>query len=258
MKPVLDTAKHSWGAESDTKKAAFIAKMVEQKIIPKYSGCGNFMDFYHYLTNEKAFNTSGNYYRYLNTFGAITQEMGVIAGKKIVETGGASPISTFLARENDCYSTDSDLRIGIDVETSFADIVISLEVAEHIKDQPENNFNDIVLFNGSGIRCFANETHRIIKPGGSLLLTTPNCCSYRAIQNAINHEAPYIFRQHVREYNKSELVDVFKKFNVKNHLTQFNFFMLGNQSLDFDKLFNEQNWSIEDRGDDHFFHFQKQ
>lgn len=257
MKAVAEIEKPVWGAVSNTEKMEYIAALTEKKILPEYSKCADFMEFFNYLSSQKAFCESSHYYRYLNTFGAIAKEMGEISGKKIIETGGASPILSFLARKNDCFVTESDLRTEIDVETNFADISLSFEVAEHIKDQAAGDFSDVVLFNESGIRSFALELHRATKIGGSLFLTTPNCCSYRAIENAVNHEAPYIFRPHVREYSKAELARIFDSFGIKNYLTQFNFFMLDNQSKFYDKLFEKQGWSTEDRGDDHFFHFTK-
>jgi SAM-dependent methyltransferase len=79
------------------------------------------------------------------------------------------------------------------------DGAILMEVLEHFKVDP----------------MFAlSELNRILKPGGFLLLTTPNLASWVSLHNLINHETPYIYglfeRQpnpdrHNREYTVHEV-----------------------------------------------------
>jgi SAM-dependent methyltransferase len=246
-----------WGVNNDTKKVKFISNLVQKHLIPKYSNNEEWCDFFNYLSGRHAFASSNHFFRYLNTFGMIVMQLGKITGKTIVETGGASPITSYLARNNRCFATESDLRICLDVDSDFADIVISLEVVEHIKDVPENDFSEIVLFQETGVRSFASEIYRITKPGRSVLLTTPNAASYKAIANAVEHKAPYVFRRHVREYTKDELLGVFCQLDLQHYSTMFNFFMMGDSSKMWDDLFSSIGWPVKDRGDDHFFHFTK-
>ena len=118
------------------------------------------------------------------------------------------------------------MRSTFDVGTDFADLVISLEVIEHLKDQPETEFSDVVLFNESGIRSYASEVQRIGKAGADIILTTPNPCSYKAIANAVGHSPAYVFRQHVREYSKTELLRIFDRLTPVHYQSLFNFFMM--------------------------------
>jgi len=96
----------------------------------------------------------------------------------------------------------------------------------------------------------------VVKPDGDVIFTTPNISSYRSIQNAIEHKAPYVFRPHPREYTKDELLNIFHELD-HNHETMYNFFMLGGITKEWDKIFSKNGWSIDDRGDDHFFYFTK-
>ncbi|RLA39126.1 MAG: hypothetical protein DRR42_27685 [Gammaproteobacteria bacterium] len=246
-----------WGIINDTKKTKFISSLVQKHLIPKYSDNEEWCNFFDYLSHSHHFVSSQHFFRYLNTFGMIVMRLGEITDKTIVETGGASPITSYLANNNRCFATESDLRVSLDVDSNFADIVLSLEVAEHIKDAPEKNFSDIVLFRETGIRSFASEIHRITKSAGTVLLTTPNACSFKSIANAVEHKAPYVFRPHVREYTKDELLDFFCQLALQHHSTMFNFFLMGDSSKTWSNLFSAIGWSIKDRGDDHFFHFTK-
>ncbi|MDO6746394.1 class I SAM-dependent methyltransferase [Gilvimarinus sp. 1_MG-2023] len=243
--------------QCDEQKLAHITHLVKKDLTPTYKEFPQWVEFFDFLSSNQVFLTSDHYYRYLNTFGALLQELGEIKNKIIVETGCASPISLYLGRYNECYSTESDLRINLDIESEFADIVISLEVLEHIKDQPEKDIYDLELFHESGAKRYAQEIHRIIKKDGLLVLTTPNPCSYQAISNTLEYKAPSVFRGHVREYTKHEILSLFSNMHLFTYTTQFNFFMLGNKRNDWLKLFRQNHWDTSDRGDDHFLLFKK-
>jgi 2-polyprenyl-3-methyl-5-hydroxy-6-metoxy-1,4-benzoquinol methylase len=58
------------------------------------------------------------------------------------------------------------------------------------------------------------EVNRILKPGGVLVLTTPNIASLRSIRDALNGDSPYLFAhfaktgamdRHMREYTPKEI-----------------------------------------------------
>src|SRR5262245_31313931 len=82
------------------------------------------------------------------------------------------------------------------------DGVVLMEVLEHFTSDP----------------MFAMaELNRVLKPGGFLLLTTPNLASWCALHNLINRRSPYLFgvfiRQgdtdrHNREYTVDEVGDL--------------------------------------------------
>ena len=257
MKPISPDWRPTWTTAKDEQKFAFISKLVEEQLVPQYSDSLDWLNFRNFLESNDAFAHSGHLYRYLNTFGLITRQLGEVRGKVVVETGGASPVSIFLSQFNQCFVTEADLRSDFDVGTDFADVVISLEVIEHLKDQPEKQFSEVVLFKESGVRSYASEVQRISKAGADIILTTPNPCSYKAIANAVDHSPAYVFRQHVREYSKAELLRIFDRLTPIYYGSFFNFFMIREVGLrtDWEKSFSQMGWCIEDRGDDHFFHF---
>ena len=65
-----------------------------------------------------------------------------------------------------------------DIPDGTFDLVLCAEVLEHMSRDP---------------MALLSEMNRILEVGGSLVVTTPNIASYRAILNAMNHEMPYNF-----------------------------------------------------------------
>jgi 2-polyprenyl-3-methyl-5-hydroxy-6-metoxy-1,4-benzoquinol methylase len=68
-----------------------------------------------------------------------------------------------------------------------------------------------VVYDGSGVKRFAEECWRVIKPGGSLVVTTPNACSLFSIIELLERRAPMLWRQNVREYTLSEITQIFEE-----------------------------------------------
>jgi len=248
MKEINKEMTPQWSIKPNPKKEKAIATVVKRQLLPKFRSNPVFVEFFDYLNALPEFTSSSHY-----------SQAGIeLAGLNIVEVGGASPISTFLAQHNRCFITESDLRVEVDIDSQFADLVLNFEVIEHIKDKPENALSDVVLFQESGVRTFASECDRVLKPGGTMIATTPNCVSLRAIENAIDQRPPYIFRPHVREYSIEELIDIFSGLDMVHHETMFNFYHLSDQSRKkWNQIFRSQGWSTENRGDDHFVVFRK-
>jgi 2-polyprenyl-3-methyl-5-hydroxy-6-metoxy-1,4-benzoquinol methylase len=92
-----------------------------------------------------------------------------------------------------------DFRYKIEAEDASVDVLLSLEVMEHIKDHDHHSFDDLVLFNYSGVKSFISEMARIVRMGGSLILTTPNACSLYGLEQIYAMKTPWLFPPHVRE-----------------------------------------------------------
>ncbi|WP_375463563.1 methyltransferase domain-containing protein [uncultured Methylobacterium sp.] len=146
--------------------------------------------------------------RWLMTFRIMSPFIAPDAS--LIEVGGASSLSSFLSdRGLRVAWTSNDLRNPMtDVTDASHDVALCLEVIEHIKDQDGSGPVDI--FNGSGVRCLVSEMHRILKPGGIAVCTTPNGCAYSSIAKALKMEPPMFFRKHVREFTPDELREAFE------------------------------------------------
>lgn len=78
------------------------------------------------------------------------------------------------------------------------DLVIACEILEHLPDDP---------------MALLAEANRVLRPGGHILLTTPNICSARGVRAMLHGFQPYLFctfprtpcDRHVIEYDKRML-----------------------------------------------------
>lgn len=125
------------------------------------------------------------------------------ASRRVVELGGHSRIGVFAesAFGVDYQSYGAELRDQFDLDDNAFDCVLCLEVIEHLKDThvSENSIERIASFNYSGIMNLLSESFRILKPGGVMLITTPNATSVDVIARILKGEHPHLFDPHVRE-----------------------------------------------------------
>jgi SAM-dependent methyltransferase len=149
------------------------------------------------------------------------------------------------------------LRYAIDAADESFDLLLSLEVLEHIKDQTEKVFGDIVLFNGSGAQKFVDEIWRVVRPGGLVILTTPNPTCLLALIKLIGYEPPMVYRPHVREYTKGEICKLFDKFKLVKYCSFFAYGYIGIGEQKAREYVERLGWDPADRGDCHFFVFQR-
>jgi SAM-dependent methyltransferase len=122
----------------------------------------------------------------------------------LIELGGLSRIGHFAEKAfgSRCDIYQKDLRLPFEIASSSIDCVLCLEVIEHIKDTywSESSIERIASFNYSGVNNVFSESFRILKPGGCLLVTTPNASSTDVILKVIRGEHPHVFEPHVREF----------------------------------------------------------
>jgi SAM-dependent methyltransferase len=197
--------------------------------------------------------------RYCRTFAFMIENGIEFAGKKICDTG-QSPMLDFLNQEGcEVVTTSSDLRYSIDREDASVDLFFSLEVIEHLKDQESEKMIDIALFNGSGAKAYVAEIARILKPGGHVMLTTPNPVSMLSLMHLAEGNQPMVFAPHVREYTAEELREMFEGFEETAYRDQFCFgyFAPSHRERVLKETFGETALAFAERGDDHFFLFRK-
>ena len=100
--------------------------------------------------------------------------------------------------------SDWDLRYSFPKSTNSYDICLSLEVVEHLKDRDDKN-HDIATHYFTGLMSFLVEAHRVLKPNGLLILTTPNSSSFDTIFRTIQGKCSFMYWPHVRELAPMEL-----------------------------------------------------
>jgi ubiquinone/menaquinone biosynthesis C-methylase UbiE len=142
--------------------------------------------------------------------------------KIIIDLGsGKNPISKYIShKEVITLDFDASMKsiIICDLSSNFplrencCDIVIAAEILEHIYYSKQ----------------FLKEIKRILKPGGYLIITTPNCCSllYRILW-LFGRVPPYAAKAdytyypsglpggHVHDYNFSDLKKIFSELDLK-------------------------------------------
>lgn len=102
------------------------------------------------------------------------------------------------------WISDWDLRTKFPLPYGEQDICIALEVIEHLKDRDDAT-HDIATHYFTGLMNFLIESHRSLKPGGLLILTTPNSSSFDTIFRTILGVSNFMYWPHVRELSPLEL-----------------------------------------------------
>ena len=199
--------------------------------------------------------------RFLLTLDSLRQHID-LSGARVAETGHMSGLSHWLTRAGTVVEElDGDFRYQINAPGEQFDVLFSLEVLEHIKDQDAKSFDDLVLFNYSGVWAFVREMHRVLKPGGKLILTTPNACSLFVVEQAFTRRPPWLFAPHVKEYAPDEVIELcadagfslqfFDTFYAAHYLDPVH------REETLRRYFSDKGHSAEHRGDDAFFIFVK-
>ncbi len=184
-------------------------------------------------------------------------------GKKFLDLGGESKITNYLKNQLgiavDVYG--QDLRYPFDLKKNNYDLILCLEVIEHIKDRTETSgINEVAMFTRSGVRNVFTESRRVLKDGGILFMTTPNACCIDSIARIFLYQAPQLYSPHVKEVAATELNDIAKECDFE--LIAYSTANVWNPLPPIDRehitgILREANIPTDDRGDDMFLVFQK-
>jgi SAM-dependent methyltransferase len=200
--------------------------------------------------------------RYRETWARLHDLAAGAGAGEVLELGALSPIGGFL---RDCCgarvaTVECDLRYAYPVPDGSADLVLCLEVLEHLNDAhlPGASIGEIAMFAHSGARNMFRECRRMLRPGGRLALTTPNAGSIDVLGNVLRRRHPFHYPPHVREYPPSEVLALAREagFLVERADT----FFAWNSDPDIDRAalmagLAALGFDMADRGDDAFFVF---
>jgi len=128
--------------------------------------------------------------------------------KSAYEVGERTNFTTVLERcmpELTIYYSEGDIRKDIKLEVDKVDLVICMEVIEHLGDIPSDDILTTATYTGSGIRGFLTNIKKYMTEESNLFITTPNVISYRSIANTLYGVHPFCYNPHVRELTPNDV-----------------------------------------------------
>ncbi|MFN4122585.1 MAG: class I SAM-dependent methyltransferase [Flavobacteriales bacterium] len=145
-------------------------------------------------------------------------------GVKVLELGEPGPFTYVLGKFHPKLQlayAEEDLRYGISFGENTFDLVLNMEVIEHIKDLNEAPMDWVDM---SGLKNFIREIQRVLKPNGKMFISTPNSLSYNNMNLFFNQEAAWMWYGHFKEFTVPDLcrhiadgglkIDMVKTLNV--------------------------------------------
>jgi SAM-dependent methyltransferase len=200
--------------------------------------------------------------RYVATVRRI--EHLVRPGMTVVELGDKSRIAEFfeIHFKLPVATYEKDLRWQFELESSAYDMILMLEVLEHLNDRitDTSSIMEVAVFSFSGARNAFAETFRCLAPGGCLVVSTPNAISLDAIGQLLLGYHPFQYEPHVREYAPRDVIALAEQvgFLMESWSTFFAWNPLPgiNRNLIADWI-TKLRFDASNRGDDAFFVFRK-
>ncbi len=146
-------------------------------------------------------------------------------------------------------TASGDLRNRWSVENNSMDLVLSMEVLEHLSDF-QNGFNEVFL--KTGLKFVLREANRILKKNGEIFLTSPNASSAYVLFKTMRGGPQFNYSPHIREYTFSELKEELNLAGFEIEEFQTYHCCAWGDNCDYTKLFEALkiiNAPIENKGD---------
>lgn len=184
----------------------------------------------------------------------INQAAGSLEG---LEMGGITIVTDLLAKnlpQVHWQNTSGDARYTWENPDASADIIVSMEVLEHLSDTPDG-IND--GFYATGMKAALRESYRVLKPGGIMFVTTPNAASAFNLISLFAGRPSWLYVPHVREYTLFELQAALQEAGFKIQRARTVHCLSIGHDINYTYLFQTLLGSLvdtklDDRGDDLF------
>jgi hypothetical protein len=150
-------------------------------------------------------------------------------------------------------NTTSDLRRRWDFPDEFADLIVSMEVVEHLTDPEAGEYLD--GFYKSGLKSTLQEAFRVLKKGGKSFITTPNAASIYCLEKILDGNSAWYYPLHVREYTLDEMTAEVKEANFQIEKAAAVHCMTAPIGVNYAPTFTllaKHGWPTKNRGDDIF------
>ena len=155
--------------------------------------------------------------RFLQTWASLSDHLTKHAGT-VLDVGGVGPIGAYLATLGwTTLESKVDLRGPLPFMADLFDLVLCTETIEHIKDIESSAISDLEACNYSGVRNMLRELHRVLRPNGYLLITTPNASSLHTLSKWLHGEVLLMDPGHVREFTPLELRRIVEGCGFEQH-----------------------------------------
>ncbi|MFC7474979.1 FkbM family methyltransferase [Dankookia sp. GCM10030260] len=146
--------------------------------------------------------------RYLETWKRAAPAL--MPAREVVELGGLSSIGRFVEEQRGAVlrPIEGDLRFPFAALDDSADAILALEVLQHLNDAhaAAASPGELRTFLKSGAVNLLRESLRILRPGGCLVLTTPNITSLESIGHLLRRRHAFNYPPHVREYAPADVI----------------------------------------------------
>lgn len=148
-------------------------------------------------------------------------------------------------------NTEYELRKPFPEPSNYYDCLFHMEVIEHLKDiETDENFHK---FDKSGVMDNLKACYEVLKPGGHIIMTTPNANGYRTLVNVLEYRHPFMYSPHPRELSITDVRDYLTEagFEVKK-IETINSWSETDSFKHLDEMLRAYNYSTNDRHDNMF------
>lgn len=153
--------------------------------------------------------------------------------------------------------TEWDIRSPWACEPDSFDVIICMEVLEHLSDLPKG-LGETVEF--TGIKAYLEQAFRALRPGGVMFATTPNSTSIVCLRNLMLGVPGFFYRLHFREYARYELTEFIEQAGFAIDVFRSVYCLTRATPIDYTPVYEAllaHGMPLDDRGDDWFITVRK-